>query len=229
MPASPRSFVSALLLAAGVCLLADNATAQPSWHDSLQVLNRQIELSPQSTDLRLKKAAVNIELGQWEYAAEEYGRVLGIDPQNLAARYYRAYTYIHLRQYGLARADYEQFLNVSPLHFEARLGLADVLQKLGRTTDARDQLNQLVQMFPDSAVAYAARAAFEIERKEYEPALFDWDMAIAHQPKNADFVVSKADLLLRLGRSDDARRCLADAIGRGIPRYALREWLERSK
>ena len=44
------------------------ATAQ-EWRDSLATLNRQIENNPQSTDLRLRKAAVNIELGQWESAA----------------------------------------------------------------------------------------------------------------------------------------------------------------
>ena len=77
------------------------------WRDSLATLNRLIDNYPQSTDLRLKKAAVNIELGQWEYAVEEYGRVLQLDQQNLAARYYRAYCHLHLREYALAKSDYE--------------------------------------------------------------------------------------------------------------------------
>lgn len=207
---------------------AGRATAlEPSWHDSLRVLNQQIAQHPGSTDLRLKKAAVNIELGQWDYAAEEYGRVLSLDAHNMAAHYYRAYVYVHLRQYGLARADYERLLAETPLHFEGRLGLVSVLQRLNRLTDSRDELNRLVQMFPDSALAYAARAAFETEQKEYETALYDWDQAIVRDPRNADLVVSKVDVLLALRRTDEARRTLYEAVERGVPRYALREWMEK--
>ena len=47
------------------------AQTPQQWRDSLAVLNRMIGEQPRSTDLRLKKAAVNIELNQWEYAIEE--------------------------------------------------------------------------------------------------------------------------------------------------------------
>jgi len=220
---------TAILTVATTSTTSAQTPATISWHDSLQVINKLISLHPDSTDLRLKKAAVNIELGQWEYAAEEYGRILAGNPKNLAARYYRAYTLVHLRQYGQARNDYEQLLAMAPLHFEGRMALASVLQMLNRITDARDQLNQLVQLFPDSAMAYAARATFETEQKEYDTALFDWDEAIRRQPGNADFVVSKADILIKLGRNNDARQTLQQAIDNGIPRYALKEWIEKVK
>ena len=68
-----------LLLLLGTAAL--HAQTARQWRDSLTALNRLIDNQPQSTDLRLKKAAVNIELEQWEYAIEEYGRVLGIDAE----------------------------------------------------------------------------------------------------------------------------------------------------
>ena len=163
------------------------------WRDSLAVLNKGIEHYPKSTDLRLRKAAVNIQLDQWEYAVEEYGNVLRIDPENLAALYYRAYCNSHLRQYAMAKSDYESFLKLAPMNMEARLGLALVDEKMGRKTDALDQYNQLVQMFPDSAVCYAARASYETTLEQYDAALY---------------VATKADLLTRLGRKDEARRLL---------------------
>ena len=188
-------------------------TAQ-QWRDSLSVLNSLIDRQPRSTDLRLRKAAVNIQLGQWDYAADEYSRVLQLDADNLAALYYRAFTYTHQRQYALARADYEHFLRLSPLHLEARLGLATVNEKMGRTRDALDGYNQLVEMFPDSALCYAA---------------YDWDAAISRQPSNADYVVTKADLLLRLGRPADARATLEKALRQGVPRGVLREWFDKCR
>lgn len=220
-----------ILLLTAIATTATTATtaAQTAqqWRDSLTVLNRMIDHRPHSTDLRLKKAAVNIQLGQWDYAVEEYGRVLAIDPDNPAALYYRAYCLTNQRQYAMARSDYEAFLRKIPTHMEARLGLATVYARMGRVTDARDQYNQMVEMFPDSVVCYVARAVFETQQQQYDVALYDWDEAISRQPQNADYVVSKADLLLRLERRKEALEVLEKALQRGIPRGVLKEWIDK--
>jgi tetratricopeptide (TPR) repeat protein len=217
----------AVLLSAGATLIQAQTSQQ--WRDSLQVLNRMIDQWPRSTDLRLKKAAVNIQLGQWDYAVEEYANVLRLDEKNPAALYYRAYALTHLRQYAQARADYEKLLQEVPLHMEGRLGLALVNEKMGRTRDALDGYNQLVEMFPDSALCYAARAAFESTQQQYDVALYDWDEAIRRQPSNADYVVTKADLLIALGRYDEARSTLEKALQQGVPRGVLREWFDKCR
>ena len=215
-------FTTLLLLLATTMTAQEPPQEQPStpaeltpqqWRDSLAVLNQLITAQPQSTDLRLRKAAVNIELKQWEYAIEEYGNVLRLEPRNLAALFFRAYAHTTLRHYGQARADYETFLSIAPIHLEARLGLATVCERMGRTTDAMDELNRAVQMFPDSAVVYAARALLEDKLNMREPALYDWTEAIRRDSGNMDYVASKADLLQRMGRKKEAQREL-DAIRR---------------
>ena len=216
------SVVTCVLLPA----LAIGQTNQ-QWRDSLAILNRMIECQPSSTDLRLKKAAVNLQLSQWEYAVEEYCRVLKIDKENLAALYFRAYAYMHLRQYVMAKSDYEFFLKLAPRHLDARLGLAVVNEKLGRMTEAMDQYNQLVEIYPDSAICFAARAAFETTIKQYDVALYDWDEAIKRQPLNADYVATKVELLITTGQTATAYNELQAAFKRGIPRYALKQWLDR--
>jgi tetratricopeptide (TPR) repeat protein len=212
-------------------LMAVCAEAQTpqQWRDSVTTLMEQIRLNPKNVMLRLRKAEANINLQQWEYARDEYSDVLRLDEHNLAALYFRAFVHIQQHHYDLARVDYETFLRLQPQHFEARLGLAHVLQKMGRKSDTTDELNRIVQMFPDSADAYAARAAFETEQKLYDIALYDWDEAIRRKPLNEGFVVSKADILISLFRMDEARRELNAAIKRGIPRYALKEWLDKCK
>ena len=210
-------------------LISHSAPAQTRqhWRDSLEVLNAKIGRDPNNLDLHLLKAEANINLEQWDYALAEYGKILHADEHNLAALYFRAYVHSHQNHYDLAKVDYEAFLRMQPQHFEARLGLAHVLQKMGRKTDTFDELNRIVQMFPDSADAYAARAAFETEQKLYDIALYDWDEAIRRRPLNDGYVVSKADILITLNRLDEARRELNAAIKRGIPRYALKEWLDK--
>ena len=215
-----------LLIAVATAQTTTAQTAQ-QWRDSLTVLNRMIDREPRSTDLRLRKAAVNIQLGQWDYAIDEYGKVLQIEPDNPAALYYRAYCLTNQRQYAMARSDYEAFLRKMPTHMEARLGLATVYARMGRVTDARDQYNQMVEMFRDSVVCYVARAVFETSQQQYDVALYDWDEAISRQPQNVDYVASKVDLLLKLERRKEALEELEKALQRGVPRGVLKEWIDK--
>ena len=199
------------------------------WRDSLSVLGRAIDLNPRNVELRLRKAAVNLELSQWDYAIEEYGRVLDLDSLNLTALYFRAYANAQQRRYPLAVADYERFLAIVPKHFEAQLGLAMVAKKVSGQVATMDQFNRLVEQFPDSALAYAARAGYEVELQQLEPALYDWSEAIRLCPNNLEFIVSKVDVLLALKRKHEAKVLLDQAIANGTPRAALRDWLERCK
>jgi tetratricopeptide (TPR) repeat protein len=206
-----------------------SAQTPKQWRDSVSVLIEQINLHPNNIDLRLKKAEANINLSQYDYAAEEYSKVLKQDERNLAALYFRAYCYTQLRQYSMARADYDAFLAIQPEHLEAHLGLARVLQLLNRRADAVDELNRCVQMFPDSADAYAARAAYETQLKQYDAALYDWDEALRLRPNDASLTVSKVDVLLILGRIREAREDLDKAVKQGTTRAALREWYDKCK
>ena len=206
-----------------------SAQTPKQWRDSVSVLISQLDKQPNNIDLRLKKAEANINLSQYDYAAEEYTRVLKLDERNLAALYFRAYCYTQLRQYSMARADYDAFLAIQPEHLEAHLGLARVLQLLNRRADAVDELNRCVQMFPDSADAYAARAAYETQLKQYDAALYDWDEALRLRPNDASLTVSKVDILLNLGRIREAREALDKAVKQGTTRAALREWYDKCK
>ena len=218
-----------VLLVAGPIGPEANAQTPKQWRDSVSVLISQLDKQPNNIDLRLKKAEANINLSQYDYAADEYSKVLKLDERNLAALYFRAFCYTQLRQYSMARADYDAFLAIQPEHLEAHLGLAHVLQLLNRRADAVDELNRCVQMFPDSADAYAVRAAYETQLEQYDVAIYDWDEAIRLNPKNADFVVSKVDILLKIGRKNEAREALDKAVKQGTPRAALKEWYDKCK
>ena len=211
------------------CLSLSTAGAQTrqEWRDSLETLSASLKKDPNNIDLRLRKAEADIQLERWDYALAEYGGILRADDKNLAALYFRAYVHEKLRHYAEAKADYDAFLAIEPLHLEARLGLAHVLQKMGRKSDTVDELNHIVQMFPDSADAYAARAAYETELQQYEVAVYDWGEAVRRRPKHADYTVSMVDVLLRLGRKREAREALDALVSKGTPRGVLKEWYDR--
>lgn len=208
------------------CGLAKAQSAQ-QWRDSLSVLNRQIDTSPYSSDLHLRKAAVNLELGQWEYAIEEYDFVLKKEPDNIAALFYRAYANVNMRRFEQARDDYEAVLQRASYNMEARLGLAYVYTKLNRPGEAMDEINKTVEMFPDSATAYAARAVMEREQKAYAAALYDWEQAARLCPGNIDYKISQVDILLLMNNKREARSILDKMVREGTPRGLLREWYEK--
>ena len=128
--------IIALLLVAVLQQLSLQAQTPQQWRDSLRVLNKEIAQSAWNTDLHLRKAAVNLELQQWQYAVDEYGLILQHEAQNPAALFYRAYASTHLRHYDVARRDYEELLQIFPRHHEARFSLAYVLQVMGKKKDS---------------------------------------------------------------------------------------------
>ena len=221
-----RKLLLITLFMYGICAQAQTPR---EWRDSVSVLIEAINKAPKNISLRLLKAEANINLQQWDYAVQEYGYVLRLDERNLAALFFRAFCHTQLRHYDLAKFDYETFLSIQPEHFEAHLGLAHTLQKMGKKTDAFDELNRIVQLFPDSADAFAARAAYETDLKQYEAAVYDWDEALRLQPGNVEYAISKVDALIRLGRRQEAREQLDAIVRRGTPRGALKQWSDQLK
>lgn len=183
----------------------------------------------QLCDTLLKQAAMNIEKQQWDYAIEKYGKVLEIDDKNLAARYFRAYAHTKLHHYDWAKSDYENVLKIVPKHLETQLGLAYVYEKMGKKRDAFDMYNRVVQQFPDSASAYAARAVYEQANNMAEVALYDWEQAISRNPSDTGYMISRVELLITLGRKDEAREALDDMQRHGVTKGELLKWYKKVK
>ncbi len=197
--------------------------------DSLENAQAQLRKFPDNIDLRLKKASWNIYLEQWNYAKEEYDRILSKDPKNVAALYYRAFANEKLHRYKYAKKDYKTMLRIVPGNFNGMLGLALIEQKDMHHTDAMNLINQVVQLYPDSAVAYAARAGIELERGMLELAEYDFTEAMRLEPSNTDFILSRADVRLRMKNKRKAREDLDLAVSKGVPRPSLAELYERCK
>lgn len=204
-------------------------TPTTSLRDSLKSVSEALSFRPDSIDLRLRKAALNVALEEWDYAKNEYDAVLKQQPRNIAALFYRAYVNRQLHRYNYARVDYESLLEIVPGNFEARLGLALLNQQDKHLTEAMDGINDLVTAFPDSAVAWAARGGMEMERGLNELAEYDYTEALRLDPKNSDYLLSRADVRIKLHRYSQARADLDAIVRLGTPRAALKEWYDQCK
>ena len=210
-------------------VLCGQAQDKQSLRDSLAAATEALAYHPDSVDLRLKKAAWNVELEQWQYAKDDYDRVLRKEPDNVAALYYRAFVNEKLGRYNFARLDYQNLIRLVPGNFEIQLGYALLNQKDHHYTEAMDQMNLLVSQYPDSALAYAARAGMEVERGQYELASYDYEEAILRDGTNTDYILAHADVLITLGRKEKARQQLDRLVTLGIPRGSLKDYYKRLK
>lgn len=205
------------------------AQTRSELRDSLKEAAERLAYYPDSTDLRLRKAGYNLRLEQWEYAKEEYDRILNADPVNPAALFYRAFVNEKMHRNGFARRDYESLLAIVPGHFEGQLGLALLNQKDRRFTEALDQMNRLVGMYPDNAVGYAARAGVELEQGMAELAAFDYEEALKRDAGNKEYRTDYAEALIRAKRTAEARRQLDTLVRMGVARTALADFYRRLK
>lgn len=204
---------------------AQNDRAQ--LREELNLLSDSLGRDPDNTALRMRKAACNLQLEEWQYAKSEYDYILDRDPSNSTALFYRAFANTKIGRHGFARADYEALLAIVPNHFEGQLGLALLNQKDKRYVEAMDQINILIEQNPESAIAYAARGGMEKERGMIELAEYDFTQAISLDPENKDYILNRADLRIKMGKYEDAKDDLDRLVELGTQRAALTEFYGR--
>ncbi len=195
--------------------------------DSLAAATNILAYHPDSIDLRLKKAAWNIQLEQWQYAKDDLDKVLFLKNTNIAGLYYRAFVNEKLKRYNFARIDYQNLLLLVPGNFQAQLGLALLNEKDSHHTEAYDGLNNLIEQYPDSAIAYAARGGLEKERGMLELAEYDYAKAVSLDENNVDYRLNQIDLLITLRRKQDAYDALNAVQRKGVKIGQLQEFYHR--
>lgn len=197
--------------------------------DSLAAATQVLAYHPDSIDLRLKKAAWNIQLEQWQYAKDDLDKVLYLNNTNIAGLFYRAYVNEQLKRYNFARLDYQNLLVLVPGNYQAQLGLALLNEKDKHFTEAYDGLNTLIEQYPDSATAYAARGGVEKEHRQWELAEYDFAKAVTLDSTNMDYRINHVDVLISLNRKSEAYVELKELQRLGVKVGELHDFYVRLK
>lgn len=211
----------------GFSVLTTNAQDGKALRDSLTSATDVLAFHPDSIDLRLKKVAWNIQLEQWNYAKDDLDKVLFLDRTNIAGLFFRAFVNEKLNRYNFARLDYKNLLTLVPGNFQAQLGLALLNEKDKHYTEAYDGINNLIEQYPDSAIAYAARGGMEKERGMLELAEYDYQQAILKDSQNRDYRMNHIDVLISLGRKRQAEEELGQLSKLGMSLGELKDFYVR--
>lgn len=193
-----------------------------------------IEQNPRDVSLRLKKAAANIELGQWRYALDEYNIILELEKKNLNALYYRAYVNQHLGRITFARKDYEDVLEQAPQNVNALIGLIYVNVEDNRLGQALYDANRLVEAHNHEAEPYAVRADVEKALNMVDAAIDDIEKAVKIEKIQAEkkypfsvddnitsYQLTAFALYKQKQQKEKAKAALDYLVANGIPRGAL--------
>ena len=107
-------------------------------------------------DLLLRRGKDALEDGEPEVAEEHFGALVDHAPEFAEGYYGRASSYYQLGLIGPALDDIETTLRLNPRHFEAMRGLANIMQELERSEDARELYELILTINPQSAESQAA-------------------------------------------------------------------------
>ena len=197
--------------------------------EAVEAYTLALNITPYSTAMLLNRASLYLEQGRDDLAYVDYCNVVDLLPDEPEARLMRAYIYQRRRQYKEARADYNAVLRQDSRHKTARMGLLMVDEKEGRQMAAMEEMNRLVQEYPDDTTLLLMRANLYLNREQWEVALLDLETVVEREAQDPAPCILMGDACLRVGRKSEARKAFERAIARGVPPAELRERLKECK
>ncbi len=132
-------------------------------------------------------------------------------PDQVAGLALRARGFEGLRQYERALADYRRAVALAPECDEARLGLAELLTRLGQWPEAVAQWEALRRRLPDEPAVLLGLARCRFDDGKLSDAARLLDELLARQPDHAAALVDRGLLALQSGQASDAETVLARA------------------
>ena len=94
---------------------------------------------------------------------------------------------------------------------------------------ALDEMNLLIEEYPEDVSILKMRANIYLEQDKKEVALFDLETASRLAPSDADIFVMEGDIYLQMKEKGKARKLYEKAIELGVPRMELQEKLKECK
>ena len=188
------------------------------WESDESLFTNLVRVAPESAKAHYDFAYMSVAEGRVPAALAEYTRATEIYPFYWDAWAGRGHCERLLGRLDRAEEDYARSVVVQPWYENGWFGLAAAREARGDVAGAeracRDGLRRMPQSLP---LAY--RFAVLLSRERRPEAIHAWHRAIAIEPGSLPSHVGYAELLLALGRTEDARRELAETL-RMAPRYA---------
>lgn len=128
-----------------------------------QIITEWSKSGSAAMDLLLRRGEDAIEDGQPEVAVQHFSALVDHAPEFAEGYNGRAAAYYQLGLYGPAIDDLRQVLVLEPRHFGAMIGVAVVLEELGRTDDALEVWRRVAAFSPADPEVVAVIERLEVQ------------------------------------------------------------------
>jgi tetratricopeptide (TPR) repeat protein len=206
-----------------------------SYEESVEALNRAIELDPGNSTLHIHKGFFIANMadlsghkneGLYEEAIKEFDKALELDPMNEEAWTYKASVLdTRLNKSAEALLAYDKAIELDGENAvdneslsSAWIGKGTVLAKLGRYNESIDAFDKSIELNPQAAVfGWLSKGEALNRSKRYDEAVKAYDKVVELSPESATILSahacdSKGDALLAWGKYDEAIKAYDKAI-----------------
>ena len=182
--------------------------AKGDWPNAIADFTRAIEMAPNEPHYLVQRASSRVDNKQALLARHDLDQAVRMKPDLLEARMARAMLGVVERNFPLAREDLAVASRLLPREADQRLLVGGLYAAMEDWQPSREQFDTWLQTHPGeprSPVALNASCwAGGMLDAELGRALAACDAALRPAPDNLDFRDSRALVLLRLGRWDEA-------------------------
>ncbi|MGE5575209.1 MAG: tetratricopeptide repeat protein [Ignavibacteria bacterium] len=121
-------------------------TSQNQYQKAVECLEKAVELNPNSLEFRLKLGEAFQRLKRFEDALKCYAQAKMQIPNDPRIDYYIGVMWGNMADYDKALASFEIALRLKPDFTDAMLGKGIMLAKLGRTEEAKECANKILEI-----------------------------------------------------------------------------------
>lgn len=175
---------------------------------------QSVRFAAASALLGLSPDEQGLYFGPLQQVIDEYERTLKTQPDDPQAQGQLARLYLHEGQLDEAQAALEKFRALDPENLKAVVAQIDLLDKRGKTDQARELLANQLKAHPDSAYLQHALGIWLLNHGQTEYALLGLAKAVELEPDNSEYRYRLAIALHELEQLEPAQRQLEELLQR---------------
>ena len=182
--------------------------------------NQAIGINPNDAIAYYNRGNVYFKQGNYDQAISDYTQAIGINPNYADAYKERGVAYFSKTEYDKTILDLNRAIEINPNDFTAYSGRFYVYLTEENYTQAISDFNKVIELNPGDTKNYLImgnafnQAAYGLYKKgkNLEEGIKLIDKALEKSPNNGIYLSTKAELLYKLGRYDEAYEYIKKGI-----------------
>lgn len=178
--------------------------------DTMEDLDRAVELQPDNPRYRLLRARQAHGQDQFGKAADDVEKAIELDPADPKSHQLRAIVLMSQGKLNEAVDAFNKATELAPEDIGGYQIGSQLFDKLGDTDKALEQIDKAIELQPDNLATQLLRVNLLIKSQRYDDALADVDTLIEKQDNFMQAKLIRMQLLEELGRDEEALAMLQE-------------------